>query len=145
MKVPRFVLCSALALTLCLGSPPAANGQIGASKGQIAGGIAGIGAGIAGIIITVAVIHSHHVLAGCVVAAANGPQLKSSDAKSWTLEGDSANIKAGDRVKVHGSRIRHAKAGPNVFKVDRLVKDYGPCEVSRADARLDPMQALKAE
>ncbi len=138
MKIRRFVFCPTLAAILCFSAPSAANGQghIGPSNSTIAGGIAGIGAGVAGIFIAVAVVHSHHVLTGCVVAATNGTELRTNDAKTWSLEGDSASISPGHRVKVHGSRASHRKASSStdVFTVDKLVKDYGACEVNRADS-----------
>ena len=127
----RFVLCSALGAVLCVASSSAANGQgrIGASNAQIVGGAVGIGAGIAAIFVAVAVIHGNHILNGCVMSGSNGPELKSSDAKTWSLEGDSANLTAGHRVKVHGARLSQKKNanGVEVFKVDKLVKDYGSC------------------
>jgi len=137
MKVPRLFLCAALATT-CLTSSQAGGqtGHIGPSNSAIAGGIAGITAGMAGIAVAVGVVHSHHVLSGCVVNGSNGPELKTSDAKTWSLEGNSANIKPGDRVKVHGARSGHKKtaSGAEVFTVDKVVKDYGVCETPPSKA-----------
>lgn len=138
MKIPRFVLCAALAaIWLTPSGADAQTGHIGPSNSTIGAGIAGIAGGLVAIVVAVAVVHSHHMLSGCVIAGANGPELKTADAKTWSLEGDSANVRPGDRVKLHGARAGHQKgSGANVFRVDTLVKDYGSCEVSRADASM---------
>jgi len=136
MKLPHLVICASLAAA-CLHPFPAAGqtgGHIGPSNGAIAGGMAGIGAGIVGIVVAVAVVHGHHVLSGCVSQGPNGPELKTADAKTWSLEGASATIKPGQRVKLHGDWAKHKKtaAGADVFTVDKLVKDYGACNISPA-------------
>ena len=138
MRFPRLILCAVLAITLL--TPSWAGGQtgghIGPSNSTVAVVIAAIGAGIAAIIIAVVVVESHHVMRGCVTASPNGPELTTGNGKSWSLEGDSASIKPGQQVKVHGVRARHKKAasGAEVFTVDKLVKDYGPCPMSPAKA-----------
>lgn len=95
----------------------------------------GIGAAIA-IVTLVAVNHSHHTLKGCVLAGPNGLRLKTSDTKIYSIEGDAAGIKVGDNVKVHGSKIKKAKDadGEQVFKVEKISKDYGPCKFGLAQA-----------
>ncbi len=58
-----------------------------------------------------------------------GLSFQTSDSKRFMLEGDSASVKVGDRVKLHGSRVKKAKgaAGDQVFTVEKLNRDYGPC------------------
>ena len=95
--------------------------------------VIGIGAVIAvAIIVPVEISHSHHNLTGCVVTAANGLELRTSDAKTYSLEGDAASIKAGDKVKIHGSKIKKTKdsTGPGVFRVDQIKRNYGACPVA---------------
>ena len=97
------------------------------------GAAVGIGAVIAvAIIVPVEISHSHHILTGCIVTGANGLELRTSDAKTYSLEGDAAGIKVGDKVKIHGSKIKKTKdsTGPGVFKVENLNRDYGPCPVT---------------
>lgn len=108
-------------------------GNIGPSNAELAGAVIGIGAVIAvAIIVPVEISHSHHNLTGCVVTAANGLELRTSDAKTYSLEGDAAGIKVGDKVKIHGSKIKKTKdsTGPGVFKVDQIKRNYGPCPVA---------------
>ena len=97
--------------------------------------MAGVGAVVAvAIIVPIEVNKSHHQLTGCVITASNGLELQTSDAKTYSLEGDAASIKVGDRVKIHGSKIKKTKdsTGPQVFKVEMLKKDYGPCPAAAA-------------
>lgn len=101
----------------------------------IAGGIAIIGA-VAAVVIIIAVNHDHHTLKGCVSSGPNGPELQTSDSKTYSLEGDSSTIKVGDMVKFHGSKTKKTKdgSGHQVFKVEQMKRDYGPCHVTSAPA-----------
>lgn len=126
---------TALTVLLCSGStsPTQCQGSIGPSNGEVVGAAVGIGAVIAvAIIVPVEISRSHHILTGCVVTSANGLELHTSDAKIYVLEGDAASIKAGDKVKIHGSKIKKTKdsTGPGVFKVEKLNRDYGICPVA---------------
>jgi hypothetical protein len=125
---------AALTALLCSGatSPTGcqSSGTIGPSKGEVIGAAVGIVAVITvAIVVVVEVNHGHHVVTGCVVTGPDGLQLRTSDAKTYTLEGDAASIKVGDRVKFHGSKVKKTKdtAGNQVFKVEKIQKDYGPC------------------
>jgi hypothetical protein len=104
----------------------------GPSGGEVAG--AGIGVGAAVVIVAVvAVSHSHHRLTGCAFDGPNGLKLKTSDS-TYSIEGDAANIKAGEKVKLHGSKVKKAKGagGDQVFKVEKVRKDYGACHIEVA-------------
>ena len=103
------------------------------------GAAVGVGAVIAvAIIVPVEISRSHHTLNGCVVTGEKGLELRTSDAKTYSLEGDAASIKVGDKVKIHGSKIKKTKdsTGPQVFKVEMLKKDFGPCPVTTAAAAI---------
>jgi hypothetical protein len=127
-----------LAVLLCSGSTaPVActgsTGSIGPSTGEVVGAAVGIGAVIAvAIIVPVEISHSHHSLTGCVVTGPSGIELRTSDSKTYALEGDAASIKVGDRVKLHGSKAKKTKdtTGDQVFRVEKLNRDYGSCPVS---------------
>jgi hypothetical protein len=135
---------AALATLLCTGatSPSGCdtsnyNANIGPSNGQVVGVAIGIGAVIAvAIIVPVEVHRSHHILTGCVVTSAAGLDLHTSDGKIYSLEGDAASIKVGDKVKLHGTKIKKAKnsTGPGVFKVEKLNRSYGPCAIAATTA-----------
>jgi hypothetical protein len=90
--------------------------------------------------VAVAVHHNHHLMSGCVVSGSNGPELQTSDSKTIELQGESTGIKAGDRIKVHGSKVKKSRGatGLDVFRVDQLKKDYGLCHVDHASAAIVP-------
>ena len=134
-----------MAAILCTGasSPSGCNNSssglanIGPSNGEIIGAAVGIGAVVAvAIIVPVEISRSHHILTGCVVTGPNGLELQTSDSKTYSLEGDAAGIKVGDKVKLHGTKIKKTKesTGPGVFKVEHLNRNYGPCPVAPAIA-----------
>lgn len=106
--------------------------QCGPTGGEVAGTGVGIGAGIA-VIVVVAVNVTHQGITGCVVSGPNRPEPETSD-KHYALEGDAASIKVGDRVKIRGSRVKKTKdqAGDQVYRVEKLRKDYGPCPVGKS-------------
>jgi hypothetical protein len=41
-------------------------------------------------------------------------------------------LRSANQVKIHGSRVRKTKAttGDQVYRVEKLKKDYGPCPTS---------------
>ena len=126
-----------MAAILCTGaaSPSGcySTGSFGPSNGEIAGAAVGIGAAVAvAIIVPVGISRSHHIVTGCVITGSNGLELQTSDSKTYLLEGDAASIKVGDKVKLHGTKIKKTKdsTGPGVFKVEHLNRNYGPCPVA---------------
>jgi hypothetical protein len=108
---------------------------IGPSGAQVYGAIAGV-AGVAVVGTILAVNHSHHTLKGCAFGGPDGLRLQAGDSKIYNIEGDTAAIKAGDSVKLHGSRVKQAKdySGNQAFKVEKLSKSYGPCHATLAEA-----------
>ncbi len=139
-RPPRFTrfwsiaLISAMISVLFLGMPSRAAGQSGgpiisnAAAGAIIGGIAGIGAAIA-IVTVVSISHARHTISGCVSMGANGLALQTSDKQIYLLQGIATGVTAGDRVKVHGSKVKSASCAANTktFVVEKLQKDYGAC------------------
>lgn len=110
----------------------ACSGTTSCTTQQVVLSSAGIAAGLVLITVgtTVAIKdHNEHTVRGCVFSDAEGFKLRTSDAKIYTLEGD-PTLKVGDRVKLHGSKAKKAKAnatGHLVFVVESVSKDYGPC------------------
>jgi hypothetical protein len=95
---------------------------------------------IAAVVVAVVVNHNHHFMSGCVLSSSNGLELQTGDSKTVALQGESKGITAGDRIKVHGSKVKKARGatGPDFFKVDQLKKDYGPCHVDHASTVTAP-------
>ncbi len=110
------------------------SGSLDFTKYWVGAGI-GIGAVVA-VVVVVAVNHNHHFMSGCVRSGSNGLELQTTDSTTVALEGDAAGIKVGDRVKIHGSKVKKTKGAPgfDAFRVDQLKKDYGPCHVDHAAA-----------
>lgn len=128
LRITALALIASLA---CCGTTSCTKTQIGLSIGGIAAGLVLITVGT-----TIAIKdHNDHTVRGCIYSDAEGFKLRTSDAKIYTLEGDPATLKAGDRVKLHGSKAKKAKAndiGQSVFVVESLSKDYGPCPANLA-------------
>ena len=105
---------------------------IGATNGQIVGvaaGIAGAGA-LIGILAYVAVKHNH-TITGCALFGPDGMRLTTeSDQQTFTMIGNVAGIKPGERVRVSGKKYKQKSAAPDQFLVEKITKDFGPCEVA---------------
>lgn len=137
---------AALAVIFCSGatSPSGCNSSsdsIGPSGGQVAGAAIGIGAVVAvAIIVPIEINHSHHRLKGCVFNGPSGFELRTSNGKTYGLEGDPSSIKAGDMVQFHGSKVKKTKDsnGNEVFRVEKIKKEYGPCKVDQVASRSTP-------
>jgi hypothetical protein len=131
------VLCTGASSPSGCGSGSSSFGNIGPSGAEVAGAAVGIGAVIAvAIIVPVESSRSHHNISGCIVTGSSGLELKTSEAKTYSLEGDAASVKVGDKVRIHGSKIKKTKdaTGPGVFRVEKLSRDYGPCPVAATSA-----------
>ena len=48
------------------------------------------------------------------------------DKKAYALSGDSAALKAGERVTVKGKKVKDC-SGKTSFQVEKLIKDFGGC------------------
>jgi hypothetical protein len=145
----RFSITALAAITAfcCLGAATDANGQnaprarsadnvLQHDVNAVVGGSIAITGAVAAVAIVFAVNHDHHTLKGCVSSGPNGPELQTSDSKTYSLEGDSSAIKVGDMVKFHGSKVKKVKdsSANQVFIVEEMKKNYGPCHVTAVPA-----------
>jgi hypothetical protein len=72
-------------------------------------------------------------ISGCAASRADGLTLRNEgDQQTYSLIGDTAGIKAGDRIKVSGKKKKKDPSGKHDFLVEKLKKDYGACKVSPA-------------
>jgi len=119
-------IAAAVTLALvCSGVTSCSKTQVGLSVTAIAAVLVGTAVGV-----TLAVQHSHHTLQGCIASGLNGLELRMSDGKLYALKGELADVKVGDKLKLHGSRVKKVKGdstGGQVFVVEKINKDYGPC------------------
>lgn len=113
------------------------SGITSCTKTQIALSSAAIAAVIVGttVGVTLAVQKHNHTLQGCVFSDAGGLKLRTSDARVYRLKGDDADIKVGDRVKFHGLKAKKAKGADQVFVVQKVSKDFGPCPANFATSQ----------
>jgi len=130
----RLTLVAFLLCVLLLVQTVPARAQIPSPSGaQVAVGFAvvmGIGAAIGfGIYYLVRTPPS---ITGCATFSQNGLQLQTEgNRQTYTLLGDLASIKAGDRVRLKGKRKKDVAGNPQ-FVVEELSKDFGPCGVQQA-------------
>jgi hypothetical protein len=128
--ISRLAAVGTFALLLASSSP--ANAQPGTPglKSEVDTGIEiaiPVVVGVTALVIY-AVVHSSHTLEGCAVTASDGIELRQNDGQqSWALLGETASIKAGERVRLSGRRQKKTGGRPRGFVVSKLVKDKGPC------------------
>ena len=99
------------------------------SNGQIVGAIVGIAA--AGTVIGVGTYYRLRKVSitGCTVANQNDIEIRNEgDRQTYTLLGATADIKAGEHIRVKGKKKKREGAARRRFLVEMLVKDYGPCK-----------------
>jgi len=126
----RITAVAVFVALVCSGATSCTRTQVVLSSAAIAAVVVGTTVGV-----TYAVKHHRHTLQGCVFSDATGFKLRTSDAKVYTLKGDAASIKVGNSGKFHGSKEKRAKGdstGDQVFVVQKLSKDFGPCPVNVA-------------
>jgi hypothetical protein len=131
-KLTVLLLCTSL---LLLAKPSEAqiggiSGPIGISKGQATGIIVGIVAvGVAIGIGIYLIVRKGPSLTGCAASNAGGLSLQNEgDQQTYTLIGETAGIKTGDRIRVSGKKKKKDPSGNRDFFVQKLAKNYGPCK-----------------
>lgn len=68
-------------------------------------------------------------ISGCAASSADGLTLQNQgDQQTYSLIGDTAGIKAGERIRVSGKKKKDP-SGKHEFLVEKLKKDYGACKV----------------
>jgi hypothetical protein len=134
MNLPSLLRTSAaLALCLLLVLPAFSQtnvnyGNIGPSKGEVVGIIVGAAAAITGVgFLIYHETHKHPSITGCVASGPDGLTLQNEkDKKVYALSGDSAALRAGQRVALKGKKIKDSSGKPS-FQVEKLATDYGAC------------------
>jgi len=142
MTSGRRIILAKIAVSTLLGTAmAAAKAQIaaqgpciGACKGEIVGILVGIAGGSAALGIGVYyAIHRDRSLNGCAVSGAGGIELQNrGDQQTYSLLGETAGIKPGDRVRVSGKKEKKNSGAPRQFLVEKLNKDYGSCTAAPA-------------
>lgn len=106
-------------------TPP--KGGYSSSTGIAIGAAAAAGVGVAYL-----ALRHRGSLVGCVQQAGDNTKLVSDKGnKTYTLDGSGLNLKAGERVKLQGKKVKSASGEP-AFAARKLVKDYGSCDQQAA-------------
>lgn len=124
--------CVAAGSTGCTNGLQNSKIGFGPSGGQVAAAAIGVGAVVVGTVVLIEVHHSHHSVKGCVFGDQNGLQVQTQgDLKTYALVGVNANIKVGDLVRFHGTKVKKVKdsTANQTFSVEKISKDYGPCKL----------------
>jgi hypothetical protein len=125
----RIIAVAVFAAQVCSGATSCSKTQVGLSIAATAAVVVGATVGI-----TLAVQNHNHTLHGCAFSGPGGLELRTDDSKNYALEGSAATIKVGDRLKLHGSKLKKTKdsTGNQVFVVEKVSKDYGLCPAGAA-------------
>ena len=129
----RSLIALLIPVVFLLTSPTAKGQCYGCTPGNVAKVVGGLAGGVTVIVFVVYFsAHHGHTLRGCAVSGPDGMELMNEgDQQTYALTGETAVIKAGDRVRVSGKKT---KGDPNhrQFVVKKLSKDYGACRVTPA-------------
>jgi hypothetical protein len=122
----RWTLIVVICLTLALEPAPARADSLKTDADLIVFGgvaiVAGIGVGV------YFAIHHGRTVQGCVAAVPNGLEIRTPDgAGAYELSGATAEVKAGDRMRLKGKKKRAASGDVPGFIVSGVSKDYGAC------------------
>jgi hypothetical protein len=96
---------------------------------EVAVGIV-VAAVVVGVLVTVLILHyksKKRAITGCVNSGANGLSVTDErDKQSYTLSGDTAGVKTGDRMTLKG-KVKHT-GKTLVFESPKMIRDFGACQ-----------------
>lgn len=124
----RGVLIVALCAVLAI---PAHADQLGDDIRNAVIGIVAVS--VALVVITVVIVHESRkkrTVTGCVTSGANGMSVTDEkDKRIYALTGNTADIKTGDRVTLHGKKVNPKGANaPLAWDINKETKDFGACQ-----------------
>jgi len=125
--------CVAVSPTGCANGVQNTKISLGPSGADLAAAVVGVGAVVVGTVVIIKVHNSHHTVKGCVFSDPNGLQVQSEgDLKTYALTGETSNIRVGDLVRFHGTKLKKVKSSPGnrIFVVEKVTRDYGPCRLA---------------
>ena len=125
------ILGFCLALCMPAGVQAQSNGPIGGVTTADAVGAIVAAAAVVVVIVVVSVHYSKkRTITGCVSSGANGMTLTDEkDQQIYALSSNTEGIKPGDRMKLHGKRVKSKSPDKMlVWETKDVVKDYGVCQ-----------------
>jgi len=95
-----------------------------------------IGIGVAAAAVVILVVLAIHystkkrAITGCVTSGANGMSITDErDRQVYVLSGSTTDIKPGDRVRLHGKKLKSKGADKTlVWEAQEVTKDFGVCQ-----------------
>jgi hypothetical protein len=83
--------------------------------------------------VTMTIVHHKRnkiVVTGCVIPWEKGMKVTDEeDKKTYVLSGDTSGIKAGDRMKLEGKRVKAKSPDKSrVWETEHVIKDFGVCQ-----------------
>ncbi len=124
------VLVIALSFVFCMPAK-ADSGTIG---GVGTGTIVGVVVGVVAVVAVVAIVVIHktsgkRTITGCVKPAQNGMTVNDeNDQRVYTLSGDTAGVKPGERMTLQGRKIKPNAGNPPGWEITKVRTDYGVCQ-----------------
>jgi hypothetical protein len=131
LKCLSAVLIIALSFVLCVpAEAQSSSGTIGGvGTGTIAGVIVGVVAGVAVIAIVAIYYSKKRTITGCVKPAQNGFIVNDEkDKLVYTLSGDTAGVKQGERMTLQGKKIKPNAGNTLGWEITKIRTDYGVCQ-----------------
>jgi len=123
------VLLITLSLVLCLPAKADSGTIGGVGSGTIVGVIVGVVAGVAVVAIVAIHYSKKRTITGCVKPAQNGMIVNDEkDKLVYTLSGDTAGVKPGERMTLQGKKIKPNAGNPLAWEIAKIRTDYGVCQ-----------------
>jgi hypothetical protein len=120
-----------VALSLAFSAPAKADNLDNAGR-NIVIGIVAVTAAVA-VVVTVVIMHESRkdrTITGCVKSRENGTTniTDEKDGQVYTLSGDTAGIKPGDRMKLKGKKAKPKGEQSRVWVATGVTHDFGVCQ-----------------
>ncbi len=131
LKCLSAVLIIALSFVLCV--PAEAQSSSGTIGGVGTGTIVGVTVGVVVGVAVIAIVAIHYskkrTITGCVKPAQNGFIVNDEkDKLAYTLFGETAGVKQGERMTLQGKRIKPNAGNPLGWEITKVRTDYGVCQ-----------------
>ncbi len=127
----RCILIFILCVTLAKPARAQTGGGKIVSNSTIAGAIAGVVAGLVVVVFVVYEVTKKKTVTGCVAASEHGLTVTDeADKQSYPLSGNTADVKAGERMKLRGHKVSKKEAGAKTifWEVEKVDRDLGACQ-----------------
>jgi hypothetical protein len=129
IKYLSAVLIIVLSFVFCVPAEAQKLGQIGPSTSTIVGAVVGVVAAV--VVVAIVAIHysKKRTITGCVKPAQNGMIVNDEkDKLAYTLSGNAAGVKAGERMTLQGKKIKPNAGNPLGWEITKIRTNHGVCQ-----------------